>query len=110
MGWQTSGRDGGLRGRTSIWREMELIEKNMSSLFKQLGEGHDDVGIANFIERHGGLPGDTHLHEAVFWSLSQANFLREALVQDAAWAPVVDALNATLHAPRQVKRDGDTNL
>ena len=63
---------------------MELIEKNMSSLFKQLGEVHDEVGIANF--------------------------LREALVQDAAWAPVVDALNATLHAPRQVKRDGDTNL
>lgn len=82
---------------------MELIEKNMSSLFKQLGERHDDVGITNFIELHGGLPGDTPLHEAVFWSISQANFLREALVQDAAWAPVVDALNAALHAPKRVK-------
>lgn len=89
---------------------MELIEKNMSSLFKQLGEVHDEVGIANFIELNGGLPGDAHLHEAVFWSVSQANFLREALLQDAAWAPVVDALNATLHAPRPVKHDGNTNL
>lgn len=89
---------------------MELIEKNMSSLFKQLGEMHDEVGIANFIERYGGLPGDTHLHEAAFWSVSQANFLREALVQDAAWAPVVDALNAMLHAPRPVKQDGNTNV
>ena len=89
---------------------MELIEKNMSSLFKQLGELHDDVGIANFIALHGCLSGDTHLHEAVFWSVSQANFLREALVQDAAWAPVVDALNATLHGPRPVKRGSDTNL
>ena len=79
---------------------MELIEKNMSSLFKQLGELHDDVGIANFIATHGCLSGDTHLHEAGVWSPSQASFLREALLQDAAWAPVVDVLNATMHAPK----------
>mgnify|MGYP000337735868 CR=1 FL=1 len=71
---------------------MELIEKNMSSLFKQLGELHDEVGIANFIALHGCLSGDTHLHEAGVWSPSQASFLREALLQDAAWAQALNAL------------------
>jgi hypothetical protein len=46
---------------------------------------------------HGSLPGGTRLHEATFWSTSQASFLRDALVLDAAWAPVVDELNAKLH-------------
>jgi hypothetical protein len=77
---------------------MDLMEKNMSSLFAQLGESHDEDGIAHFIARHRGLSGNTHLHEAPFWSPSQAAFLREALQQDAAWAPVVDDLNAQLHA------------
>jgi hypothetical protein len=77
---------------------MDLMEKNMSSLFAQLGESHEEADIAHFIARHQGLPGDTHLHEAAFWSPSQAGFLREALLQDAAWAPVVDDLNAQLHA------------
>jgi hypothetical protein len=76
---------------------MELIEKSMSTLFAQLGEASDEVGIAAFIEMHGSLSGGTHLHEAAFWSTSQASFLREALLADAAWAPVVDELNAKLH-------------
>jgi hypothetical protein len=76
---------------------MELIEKNMSNLFAQLGEATDEVGMANFIKLHGSLPGGTRLHEATFWSTSQASFLRDALVLDAAWAPVVDELNAKLH-------------
>jgi hypothetical protein len=79
---------------------MDLMEKNMSSLFAQLGETQDDAGIARFIAQHQGLPGDIHLHEAPFWSPSQAAFLREALQMDGAWAPVVDDLNAQLHAPR----------
>jgi hypothetical protein len=76
---------------------MELIEKNMSTLFAQLGEAHDEVGIAQFIELHATLAGGTELHEAAYWSASQASFLREAMLQDAAWAPVVDELNAKLH-------------
>jgi hypothetical protein len=76
---------------------MDLIEKNMSNLFAQLGEASDDAGIAHFIALHGRLSGGTHLHEAAFWSASQASFLREAMLQDAAWAPVVDELNAKLH-------------
>jgi hypothetical protein len=77
---------------------MEMIEKNMTSLFDQLGEASDDAGIARFIAAHDGLSGDTPLHKADFWSASQASFLREAMVTDAAWAPVVDELNAKLHS------------
>lgn len=77
---------------------MDLVEKNMSSLFAQLGVAHDEAGIARFIAQHRGLAGRTRLHEAPFWTPSQAAFLREALQQDAAWALVVDELNAQLHA------------
>jgi hypothetical protein len=76
---------------------MELIQKNMNTLFAQLGEANDDNSIALFIALHGVLNGATQLHEAPCWTASQANFLREALLLDAAWAPVVDELNARLH-------------
>lgn len=78
---------------------MDLMEKNMSNLFAQLGEASDEAGIAQFIATHRTLSGDTHLHEAPFWSPSQASFLREAMALDGAWAPVVDELNARLHCP-----------
>lgn len=77
---------------------MEMIEKNMTSLFDQLGEPSDEASIARFIAAYGGLAGETPLHKAAFWSASQASFLREAMVLDAAWAPVVDELNAKLHS------------
>jgi hypothetical protein len=76
---------------------MELIEKSMSILFDQLGEPSDEAAIDHFIAMHGGLTGDTHLHEAAFWSASQASFLREALTLDSTWAPIVDELNTKLH-------------
>jgi hypothetical protein len=76
---------------------MEMIERNMCSLFAQLGEPNAEVDIARFISAHGDLPGDTPLHEAHFWSVSQAGFLREAIMLDGAWALVVDELNAKLH-------------
>lgn len=76
---------------------MELIEKNLRSLFAQLGEANDDASIDCFIAKHVIMDGTTCLHDAPFWSASQASFLREALVLDAAWAPVVDELNTKLH-------------
>ena len=76
---------------------MELIEKSMTDLFAQLVEASDYISIARFIELHAPLPGGTILSDAVLWSPSQSSFLREALVLDAAWAPVVDELNAKLH-------------
>jgi hypothetical protein len=83
---------------------MELIEKCMTSLFAQLGEDSDDISIANFIELHGRMSGNTNLHDAAFWSPSQACLLRESLILDAAWAPVVDELNSKLHYSAKVNQ------
>ena len=78
---------------------MELMDKSMSALFAQLGEANDEASIKRFIAKNRRLDGSTPLHEAPFWSASQASFLREALALDAAWAPVVDELNVSLHCP-----------
>lgn len=76
---------------------MELHVPTIESLFAQLGEPNDEASILRFMEKHGHLRGHTQLHEAPFWTPSQAIFLRDALLQDANWAPVVDALNMGLH-------------
>ncbi|RFO97124.1 DUF2789 domain-containing protein [Rhodoferax lacus] len=80
---------------------MELIAPDMTSLFAQLGEPNDAASIARFMELNGHMRGHTKLHEAAFWSPSQAAFLRDAIALDANWAPVVDALNAGLHEAAQ---------
>lgn len=72
----------------------------MSNLFAQLGQPHDEVSIKQFIKAYGALAGDIQLHEAVFWSSSQAIFLREAISDDADWAVIAEALNAQLHGDK----------
>jgi len=76
---------------------MERSPYDMSSLFAQLGEASDEAAIARFIRTHAPLDGDVRLHEANFWTPSQANFLREATLDDAEWVVIVDALNSELH-------------
>lgn len=77
---------------------MERAVHDMSNLFAQLGEPSDDKAILAFIESHAPLPGEVRLHEAGFWSTSQARFLCEAISQDSDWAQVAEALNSELHA------------
>jgi hypothetical protein len=77
---------------------MERPVHNMSNLFAQLGQANDEAAIARFIESHRPLAEAIQLHEAPFWTASQAGFLREALLQDADWAEVADELNAELRA------------
>lgn len=72
--------------------------RDMSSLFAQLGEASDEGAITRFIETHGPMAGGVQLHEAAFLTPAQANFLREAILDDAEWAEIVDALNSELHA------------
>lgn len=76
---------------------MERISLTMSSLFAQLGEPNKEAEIAQFIAMHSPLKGSMQLHEAPFWTPSQASFLREAIRDDAEWAEIVDHLNAELH-------------
>lgn len=76
---------------------MERPLHDMANLFAQLGEPDDEAAIALFIERHRPLAGGVLLHEAAFWTPSQSGFLREAILDDADWAEVADALNRELH-------------
>ncbi len=76
---------------------MEIHSHSMRTLFAQLGLPSEDADIARFIETHGPLPEPARLADAPFWSPAQATFLREEILVDAAWAEVIDHLNAALH-------------
>lgn len=76
---------------------MEQSQHSMSKLFAQLGEADDRGSIERFISTNRPLDGSVLLHEAGFWNLAQASFLREAINDDADWAAIADALNAALH-------------
>lgn len=76
---------------------MEPLAPTMELLFAQLGESYGAADIVRFIAQHSPMAGQLALHEAPFWTPAQAAFLRDAIAQDADWAPVVDALNAGLH-------------
>ena len=66
----------------------------LSALFAQLGLPNRAEEIDTFIAAHRGLT--VPLIEAPFWSAAQAEFLAEALAEDADWAEAVDHLDALL--------------
>lgn len=68
----------------------------LHELFSQLGLNSDRPAIESFIARHAPLDDSVRLEAAAFWTPQQAQFLCEALRDDADWAPVVDQLNAAL--------------
>ncbi len=78
---------------------MEPPIHNLASLFKQLGLDCTNEAIKGFINRNGPVPSNLVLHEAEFWSASQAFFLKEAIEEDADWAEIVDELNVLLRKP-----------
>lgn len=69
----------------------------MADLFSQLGLDSAADSIEAFIEEHKGLNRGTYLHQAPYWNNAQTTFLKEAIIEDAAWAEVIDELNARLH-------------
>jgi len=56
---------------------MEPPIHNLVSLFKQLGLASTNEAIEDFINRNRSVPGNLVLHEAEFWSTSQAYFLKK---------------------------------
>lgn len=78
---------------------MGRVLQDMSSLFAQLGQKNDLPSIRAFIDARTPIGDGILLHDAPFWSASQADFLREAILDDAEWASIVDALNSELHEP-----------
>jgi hypothetical protein len=74
---------------------MDTSSHSMKNLFAQLGLSNSDTSIDNFFQNNH-LPPDIPLANAAFWSAGQAQFIREAIVEDADWAEVVDHLDAQL--------------
>ena len=75
---------------------MDLPNPSLPTLFEQLGLSSDEADMQAFIAGHQ-LDNDTKLVDAPFWSEQQRNFLKEELLSDAEWAPIVDELNVALH-------------
>lgn len=80
---------------------MEKPQHSLPALFKQLGLDDDPISIDQFIASHSPLKPDLHLAEAFFWSKSQAQFLRDEILEDADWAEVVDQLDVMLRKGRE---------
>ncbi|MFC3606380.1 DUF2789 domain-containing protein [Stutzerimonas tarimensis] len=80
---------------------MEIINKDLTTLFDQLGLDSDQESIDAFVASHT-LPQGVKLSEADFWNPAQAALLREELAEDADWEPVVDELNVLLHQKNDV--------
>jgi hypothetical protein len=76
---------------------MDTSDHSMQSLFAQLGLSNSDTAIDNFIQNNH-LPDEIPIENAAFWSAGQAQFIREAIAQDADWAEVVDHLDTQLRA------------
>ncbi|MCH4563693.1 MULTISPECIES: DUF2789 domain-containing protein [Halomonas] len=75
---------------------MEHPDHPFTELFEQLGLASDPAAIKRFIERNGPIPEEIPLPDAPCWNEGQAEFLREAIEEDADWAEVVDHLNTSL--------------
>lgn len=76
---------------------MNSSQHSLPQLFAQLGLPADAAGIDAFVAAHRPLPGDVALYRADFWTPAQRNFLKEEIIGDADWAPVIEDLNARLH-------------
>ena len=75
---------------------MDTSLHTLCALFAQLGLPNEPEAIAAFIAEHRPLDEEFRLEDAPFWTESQAQLLRETIVDDADWAEVVDHLNAAL--------------
>ncbi len=77
---------------------MDSSIHSMGDVFRQLGLPDDPAAIDNFIAAHRPLRPGVELADAPFWTPSQAQFLREKIIDDADWAELVDSLAARLSA------------
>lgn len=69
---------------------------SVNALFEQLGMPSSDQAIDQFIAAHRPIPQGVHIHEARFWTTSQANVLKQLKDEDADWAIFVDELDNRL--------------
>jgi hypothetical protein len=74
---------------------MDTSLHNLQGLFAQLGLSSSEAAIEAFIANNR-LQDHIPLEKAAFWSAGQAQFIREAIAEDADWAEIVDQLDAQL--------------
>lgn len=75
---------------------MDTSSHTLSTLFDQLGMPSDAASIEKFVTANSPLPREIALHDAPFWSASQASFLEEGIEDDSDWAEVIDELDALM--------------
>ncbi|MCL1114145.1 MULTISPECIES: DUF2789 domain-containing protein [Shewanella] len=76
---------------------MDTTENDLSHLFQQLGLGHTQQEIDNFVSNHK-LSKDILLIDADCWNKSQRAFIKEALSEDAQWSEVIDQLDVMMRS------------
>ena len=74
---------------------MDTSGHTMRDLFAQLGLANNEVAMEAFM-RNNHLESEIPLAQAAFWSAGQAQFISEAIAEDAEWAEIVDQLDAQL--------------
>lgn len=87
---------------------MDKAIHHFDDLFAQLGLPSDAEGIAHFLMVHGSMADGLRLPDAPYWTLSQASFLRDSLLQDSDWSGLVDQLSKALrrspvHATHEIR-------
>jgi hypothetical protein len=80
---------------------MGTTQHSFTDLFAQLGLPNDEQSIADFLILHTTKEKDFRLPDLPFWTVSQAAFLRQSLVQDSEWSQLVDQLSGALRAPME---------
>ncbi|MDG4553575.1 MAG: DUF2789 family protein [Candidatus Competibacter sp.] len=75
---------------------MDTTPHDLSTLFEQLGLPADENAIKTFIHRRRPLDPNIALHQASWWTSTQAEFLAQAIEQDSDWTEQVDQLDALL--------------
>ena len=81
---------------------MDTTPHNLSTLFDQLGLPSNAAAIKTFVHWRRPLDPWTPLHQASWWTASQAEFLLQAIEEDSDWTEQVDALDALLRpAPEE---------
>ena len=75
---------------------METQVHRMSDLFDQLGLPSDSQAIEDFISKNKSKTSNQSIDQLEIWTPAQAAFLKQAWVDDADWAEVVDELSARL--------------
>ena len=77
---------------------MEAFKHDLANLFSQLGLPNSQKEIDSFVQAHSIK--NIALYDANFWNEFQKSFLKEELLNDSDWSPVIDELTALLSSKK----------